>query len=219
MVAALVVSRPALATVHLVCTDGDPRSVVFLGVNECRATPACDVDAARNGSCTFRVCTAVPCDAGSDVNVRTGRRVRMTQVVIPGRGSAPALLRCRRGGRGTTTSTVTTTTTTSTTTPTLIVYADPCRLRCDMDLCISGGDRLSVCGSACDPNRLHLDIGTGEVVADTMGLKVGILCEFVGSPCFPCVSDAECDDGNSATRDVCYPLGDGIGSCRHLCPQ
>jgi len=130
----------------------------------------------------------------------------------------------------TTTTTIITATTTSTTLPMIIGYMDPCSLRCDFVLCATqaaGGAQLGHCTNSCDVDGYRISTpvqskSVFEVVESGSGgdgAKALIDCEFVGRPCLPCQSDADCDDGNAATRDVCVPIGANQASCRHLCPQ
>ena len=108
----------------------------------------------------------------------------------------------------------------TTTIPGMTLYIDPCRRRCAISLC-RFADGLHQCSQPCDPDGYRLDVPQSQdVVVDAMGAKIRIFCAFdTPPPCFTCTSDAECDDGNPATIDVCYPPGDMFASCRNACAQ
>ena len=102
------------------------------------------------------------------------------------------------------------------------LLADPCSEACGVNLCVVPG-AIMECPDQC-PSDLHLALpATHRVTLEFQDpadfhhrrrLRAIIECFFVGRPCFPCRSDADCDDRDSCTTDMCVPSL--MGGCQHL---
>jgi|SRR5215475_1379963 len=114
--------------------------------------------------------------------------------------------------------------------PLIKQYADPCSESCTFNLCtnvLRHPDeplQIRTCPSGCGDVRVSLSAttSTGAVGPRPVRVRVGtavvrLECLGVGRACWPCQSDADCDDGNPATRDVC--LMPTFLGCGHACPD
>jgi len=84
---------------------------------------------------------------------------------------------------------------------------------------------VGICSDPCQanlrvslPSKLQNPAGPvqrvlpGRVKVKVGGARVKLVCRATLAPCQPCHTDAECDDQNSATLDLCL---DGV--CAHVC--
>src|SRR6266852_3130124 len=105
--------------------------------------------------------------------------------------------------------------------PLLTATADPCRLRCTFALCPVGGStssptRIEVCPDSCGPyqvtvsgSEVRIRIGRARARLRCVGSPAACLFSF-------CHSDADCDDGDPGTVDVCSSVGSPMTYCEHL---
>jgi hypothetical protein len=113
--------------------------------------------------------------------------------------------------------------------PTRDQIADACSETCTFDLCLSeDGKRLVDCADPCTSNlRVRMRAFTpknsrhrGEPIVRVGAARLRLECHGTAIACFTCRSDADCDDGNPVTRDIC--LDDVLPSgprCEHLCAR
>jgi len=101
------------------------------------------------------------------------------------------------------------------------LVADPCSEVCRVNLCVVQGATIMECPERC-PSDLHLALPAKQRVILKLQdpanprhrLGALVYCFSNTRPCFPCRSDAECDDGNACTTDMCVPAM--IGGCQHI---
>jgi hypothetical protein len=104
----------------------------------------------------------------------------------------------------------------------IIVGADPCSDVCDFPLCVSGPvpPKIKLCSDICKTN-FQVSLPTkvapsrpGKVRLRFQGRAVTLMCVAAsGITCRPCTTDADCDDSNARTHDVCL----SNGACKHVC--
>ena len=101
--------------------------------------------------------------------------------------------------------------------------ADPCSEVCTFNLCLTPGAprrRVAIrpC-SGCGDIRIAVRVASQPVRLRIARAVVRLRC-FPGlSPCFPCSSDADCDDGDAATRDICLMrAAPAVPVCSNVCP-
>jgi hypothetical protein len=92
---------------------------------------------------------------------------------------------------------------------------DPCNDHCTFTLCAKPGPppTLEPCGG-CGDVRVTIATGAKPVRVRFRKTTVRLSCSALGAPCLPCHSDADCDDRDPATVDVCFG---GLG-CGHAGP-
>jgi hypothetical protein len=111
--------------------------------------------------------------------------------------------------------------------PLLTATADPCRERCTFALCLvgetgtaSGPTRIALCPDPC--GQYQVSVPGSEVRIRIGRARARLRCEFNPAACrFSfCHSDADCDDGDPGTVDVCSSIGSPMTYCEHLriCP-
>jgi len=109
--------------------------------------------------------------------------------------------------------------------PLIMESADPCTEACTFNLCVVDGE-LQRCAQQCGlvDARVELPADRPVIVKLPQYLKVlrypqprrsprvALLCQGVGRPCWPCKTDADCDDRDPATLDLCFSP-----RCAHVC--
>jgi hypothetical protein len=107
--------------------------------------------------------------------------------------------------------------------PLLSAIADPCTEHCTFALCFVPNNGLSPvgikqCPSPCGASvQVSLPAKPFQVSQYRMGgARVRLRCVPNLGPCSTCQSDAQCDDGDPNTRDVC--VGVPPFRCVHVCP-
>jgi len=117
--------------------------------------------------------------------------------------------------------------------PVIEDVADPCTETCVFALCRMAG-QLHDCPDPCGIDAARVEVPAASLPRrssvivklvrlprqppgspDATWSRVRLRCVPNLGPCHSCRADADCDDGNADTRDVCLPLR---GVCRHACP-
>ena len=103
--------------------------------------------------------------------------------------------------------------------PHIETLADPCTETCAFNLCVVNR-QLQRCATRCDLSGLRVALpASREVIVNLpqhparRSLRADLVCDFTGLPCRRCQADADCDDGDPATLDLC-----SSPSCAHVCP-
>ncbi len=110
--------------------------------------------------------------------------------------------------------------------PVLTAGADPCRERCTFALCTSGNSAsnptsIGLCPGPC--GQYQLSVQAGETRFRIGRARVRLLCQPNLGACLNsfCHADADCDDADPGTVDVCSRMGSSFTFCEHLriCPS
>ena len=112
--------------------------------------------------------------------------------------------------------------------PVVTADADPCRERCTFALCPvgegsgSGPTSIGLCPGPCGQYQVSVTASEVRLPQIRIGrARVRLLCRPNLTACGDsCHSDADCDDGDPGTVDVCSSVGSPITFCEHLriCP-
>jgi hypothetical protein len=113
--------------------------------------------------------------------------------------------------------------------PVVTAYADPCRERCTFALCPvgegsgSGPTSIVLCPGPCGQYQFSVPASEDRLPRIRIGrARVRLLCHPTLAACLFsfCHSDADCDDGDPGTVDVCSSVGSPMTYCEHLriCP-
>ena len=104
--------------------------------------------------------------------------------------------------------------------PRIETLADPCTETCAFNLCVVE-HQLQRCTTRCGLSDLRVVLPAYREVIVRLpqyphprrSPQAELVCDFIGALCLPCRADADCDDRDPATLDVC-----SSPSCAHICP-